>query len=64
MEADRPTIAVGNDHFTITIGQTDLDQTIVLTQGNGIDTIGTRTGVGLQRSLLDHTLLRTEEQEV
>ena len=43
MEADRTTIAVSDQHLIITIGHTNLDQAVILAQGDRVHAILART---------------------
>ena len=60
METNGTTVSVSDDDFILAICQTHADDTVVFTNRNGIDPIGTRTGILLQAGFLDDTVLRAE----
>ena len=63
-EADNLTIVAGYEHLALAIGQGHTDQFVAITQSDGIDTIGARTAVGLQRRLLHQAVLGGEDEVV
>ena len=64
IEADGATVAVGHDDLVVAIGQTDAHHLVAFQDIDGIDTIGSRTAVGLETGLLDDTVLGGENHEV
>ena len=61
MEADGTSVTVCYHDFVVSVGHTNLDDTVILTNGDGIHTVLARTGILFQQCLLDDTLLGTEQ---
>ena len=62
VEAYCTTVAVRDEDFAITIGQTDTHQLVIVDEVDGDDPIGTRTRVSLEEGLLDRTALGAEDE--
>src|SRR5574344_458183 len=60
IEANGATIAVGQEQYIVSVGQSYAHHLVVISDVDSNHTVGTRTAVSLQASLLDGTVLSSE----